>query len=242
MNGLSSAITQYQSNLTSANGWLGATDNALSSVGTSIQSAYTLAVQGANSSTTQSERDTMANQIQQLETNLVNLGNSQSPTGAYIFAGQKTTAAPFSVSGTTLTYNGDTNPVVVQTGASSTMNVNTPGSPLITNAYNNLETLRQDLLNGNLTALSGTDVANMQSSLDAVNQERGNVGAKVQTISDMTSDYTRRTTDLTQQISNVQDVDVAQTITKYQSASTAYQAALELTSQGFGLSLVNYIK
>jgi flagellar hook-associated protein 3 FlgL len=242
MNGLQSALTQYQTNLTTANGWLGATDSALQSAATTIQSAYTLAIQGANSSTTQQQRDTMASQIQQLESNLVNTANTQGPTGAYIFGGQKSGSAPLTVSGNTATYNGDNNPVIIDTGANQTMNVSTAGSPLFTNAYSQLETLRQNLLNGDVTALSSTSVANMQSSLDAINQERGNVGAKVQTVTSMTDDYTRRSNDLTTQISSVQDVDVASAITQYQSASTAYQAALELTSKGFSLSLVNYLQ
>jgi flagellar hook-associated protein 3 FlgL len=122
------------------------------------------------------------------------------------------------------------------------MNVNTPGSPLFTTAYAGLETLRQNLLNDNETALSNTSVGDMQNSLTAFTTERGNVGAKLQTVSSMTDDFTRRNNDLTTEISDVQNVDMSQAITDYQLASTAYQAALTVTSQGFGLSLANFIK
>jgi flagellar hook-associated protein 3 FlgL len=239
---LQSAQTQYSANLNTATGWLGDTDNALSSASNITQSAYSLALQGANDTTTQQQRQSMASQISQYEASLVNLGNSKGPSGAYLFAGQKTTTQPFAIAGSTLTYSGDTNPVTIEASASQTMNVNTTGSPIFTNLYNSLESLRQNLLNNNQSAISNTDVASIQSSLDAITTERGNVGAKMDTVNSMTADNTRRSTDLTTQISNYQNADMAQAITNYQLANTAYQAALTVTSQGFGLSLANFIK
>ncbi len=239
---LKSAQTQYGTNLNTATGWLGETDNALSSTSNIVQSAYSLALQGASDTTTQQQRQSMASQISQYEASLLNIANSKSPTGSYLFAGQMTKTQPFTVAGSTLTYNGDTGSVMVEASANQTINVNTPGTPLLSNVYNQLESLRQNLLNNDQTAITNTDVGNMQSSLSAITMERGNVGAKMDTVKNLTADYTRRNNDLSTQISNVQDVNMAQAITDYQLANSAYQAALTVTSQGFGLSLANFIK
>jgi flagellar hook-associated protein 3 FlgL len=242
MTALQNAQTQYSTNLTTASDWLGNSDNALSSASNIIQSAYSLALQGANDTTTQAQRQSMAAQIAQYQTSILNLANSKGSNGQYLFAGQKTNAQPFTVAGSTISYNGDSNPVMVEASASQTINVNTPGSPIFTNIYNDLQSLQNNLLNNNQTAISNTDVASMQTDLSSVSMERGNIGAKMDTVQSMTADYTRRNTDLTGQISNLQDVNMAQAITNYQLANTAYQAALTVTSQGFGLSLANFIK
>jgi flagellar hook-associated protein 3 FlgL len=242
MTALENAQTQYSANLTTATSWLGDTGNALSSAANIVQSAYSLAIEGASDTTTQSQRQAMASQIAQYQSSLLNLANTQGSSGQYLFAGQATSAQPFTAAGGTITYSGDSNSVMVEASASQTISVNTPGSPIFTTLYNDLQTLQQNLLNNDQTAISNTSVASMQTDLDSVSMEQGNVGAKMDTVQSMTADYTRRNTDLSGQISNIQDVNMAQAITNYQLANTAYQAALTVTSQGFGLSLANFIK
>lgn len=241
MTALQNAQTQYSTNLQTATDWLGNTNNALTSVAGIVQSAYSLALEGASDSTTQAQRNAMASQIAQYQSSILNLANTQGSDGQYLFAGQKTNAQPFTVNGSTITYNGDNNSVMVEASASQTINVNTPGSPIFTNIWNDLQTLQQNLLNNNQSAISNSSVASLQSDLDSVSMAQGNVGATMDTVQSMTSDYTRRNTDLTSQISNIQDVNMAQAISQYQLANTAYQAALTVTSQGFGLSLANFI-
>ena len=242
MTALQSAQTQYSTNLQTATGWLGNTNNALTSAADIVQSAYSLAIQGASDTTTQAQRQSMASQIAQYQSSILSLANTQGSDGQYLFAGQKTNTQPFTVSGSTITYNGDSNPVMVEASASQTISVNTPGSPTFTGIWNDLQSLQQNLLNDNQSAISNTSVASLQSDLDSVSMEQGNVGAKMDTVQSMTADYTRRNTELTGEISNIQDVNMAQAISQYQLANTAYQAALTVTSQGFGLSLADYIK
>jgi flagellar hook-associated protein 3 FlgL len=242
MTALQNAQTQYSTNLTTASNWLGQTDTALSSAANIAQSAYSLALEGGSDTATQAQRQALASQISQYQASVLNLANSKGSDGSYIFAGQKTSTQPFTVAGTTITYNGDSNPVMVEASASQTINVNTPGSPIFTNLYNDLQTLQQNLLNNNQSALSTTSVSALQSDLNSITMQRGTVGAQMDTVQSMTADYTRRNTDLSTQISNIQDVNMAQAITNYQLANSAYQAALTVTSQGFGLSLANFIK
>src|SRR5690349_2087179 len=92
---LQTSIQQYTSNLNLAKGSLGITDNAVSSMSDLMNQAYQLAVEGASSTTDQTARNAMVAQVTALQSQLVNLANTQSPDGSYIFAGQLNNSVPY---------------------------------------------------------------------------------------------------------------------------------------------------
>jgi flagellar hook-associated protein 3 FlgL len=236
------ATEQYTENLNMAKGFLGYTEEALNNLHSGIQRAYTLAVQGANASTDQVGRNAMAQEITDIQSRLVQIANTRGPSGQYIFAGQDNASVPYTVSGPTLTFNGDSNPVLVETGPSQTTQVNSLGEPMFSDLYNKLETLKNNLLGGNTGAISGVSINDMQAGMQTINAERGQVGAKLRLVDDYTTQYTRRVDDLTQGISDIEEVDVSQAIMNYQLAQSAYQAALTVAGQGFRLSLMDFIQ
>ncbi|MHB8637523.1 MAG: flagellar hook-associated protein FlgL [Fimbriimonadaceae bacterium] len=239
---LNNTLAQYNSNLTYAKQFLSESDNALSSVSGMASQAYQLAVQAANSTTSQDARQGMVNQVAQMQQQLVSLANSQGANGEYIFAGQKTQAPPFAVASNALTYTGDTNNINVETGPGQTMAVNTQAGTMFTSLYNQLETFKNDLSSGNVSALSNVDIANLQSSQTAVVQARGAIGSNLQQVSTLTNANTLRTNDLTAQISNLTDANIAQVATQYQSAATVYQAAITMAAQASTMSLASYLQ
>jgi flagellar hook-associated protein 3 FlgL len=238
---IQSSLTQFNQNLGYANSFLGFTDSALSSTEDLVNSAYSLASQAANSTVDQNARNAMVSQISQLQQQLVSIGNSTGPSGEYIFAGQVTQTQPFTVSGNTLTYNGDGNAINVPTGPNSTLQINTPGSPLFTNLYNQLETMKSDLQSGNVTALSSVDMANLDQTRNSILQTRGTVGAAIQSVSSLTSANSRRSDELTTLLSNETDADYASTVVKYTEAQTVYQSALSVAGQAFKLNLTSFL-
>jgi flagellar hook-associated protein 3 FlgL len=242
MRSLRTGIQQYQSNLETAKGTLGYTENALTDANNLMQRAYQLAIAGASSSTDQVARNAMASEIGTIQTRLVELANSRGPTGAFLFAGQKTDTKPYSVAGSTITYSGDANSVVIESSPTDTMAVSTPGEPMFSDAFNRLETLKTNLASGNVGALTGASIPEMQGSMQSLLAARGTVGAKLRTVDDLTSQYTRRVDDLTKGISDVEDVDISQAILNYQLAQAAYQGALTVASKGFQTSLMDFIR
>jgi flagellar hook-associated protein 3 FlgL len=236
------ATKQYAENLNVAKGVLGYTEESLGSLHDSVKRAYALAVQGANSSTDQSGRNAMAQEISDIQSRLVQIGNTRGPAGQYIFAGQDNGAAPYTVAGATITFNGDSNPVVVEVSPSETIQANSLGEPMFTDIFNQLETLKNNLLGGNVGAISGVSITDMQTAMKTVNAERGQVGAKLRQVQEYTDQYTRRVDDLTTGISDIEEVDVSEAIMSYQLAQTAYEAALRVASQGYQLSLMDFIQ
>lgn len=235
-------IEQYRENIKTAKGILGYTETALTESSTLTRRAYQLAVQAANGATGQEGREAMVSEINQLQQRVLNLANSRGPSGQYLFAGQRNDQPPFTIGMAGIVYNGDANNVVVETDPVNTMVVNTQGNPLYTNLYNQLETLKTNLMGGNVSAISGIDIANLQASQQAFDQARGAVGAKIRTIDDLTSHYDRRTDELTNGISDVEEVDYSEAILKYKQAEAAYTGALTVASQGFRQSLMDFIR
>ena len=122
------------------------------------------------------------------------------------------------------------------------MAVNTKGDALFQTAYDRLETLKNSLIGGNVGAISGVSITELQDSQRQFSHARGVVGTKMKRVDDLTRDMDRRKDDLTQGISDVEEIDLSQAVMDYQLAQTAYQAALSVASQGFGLSLMDFIR
>lgn len=242
MRSYKAATEQYKENLQTAKGYLGYTEDAFGSLYDSIRDAYGLAVSGANGATDQTARTAMATQITTIQERMVQIANTRGPSGQYIFAGQDNAAAPYTVTPPTITYGGDTNPMNVEIGSAETMQINSITEPMFSDIYNKLETLKNNLVGGNTGAISGVSINDMQTAMQSIATARGNVGTRLQKVEDYNSMYTKRVDDLTQGISDIEDVDITQAIVNYQLAQNAYQGALSIASKGFELSLMDFIR
>ncbi len=85
--------TGYLHNLTAINGRLSAADSTLSSVGSALQQAVDLGIEGANGTLSASDRAAIVAQLQEIQTQVISLANT-SYQGNYLFAGTATAALP----------------------------------------------------------------------------------------------------------------------------------------------------
>jgi flagellar hook-associated protein 3 len=86
--------TTYSQNLATAQSTLGTVDNSLSSVTTLIQQAQNIASADVNSSVSDSERKADAQVVDSIFNQVLSTANTQT-NGLYIFAGDKSGAAPY---------------------------------------------------------------------------------------------------------------------------------------------------
>ena len=239
---LKAASEQYKKNVDTARGYLGFSEVALGESHDIMRRAYELAVRGANGATDQMAREGMVTEIQQLQQRILDLANARGPSGQYLFAGQDSGNKPFVLNGNSLTYGGDAFDVVVETSPTETLAINTKGDPLFIEAYDRLETLKNNLMGGNVSALSGVSIPELQTSMRDLNAARGVVGVKLQEVERLQADHVRRIDEFTRSISDVEDVDLAEAITKYQMSQVAYEAALNVAANGFKLSLMDFMR
>ena len=238
-----SRLDQLRKNLLVAQEYAGSTEHVLDETGQLARRAYTLAIQGASDATTQESRNAMAREIGSLQQRVVDLANTQGSGGKYFFAGQLSDTKPFSASGGVLTFAGNTLPILVEVRPGETMRADLENADtFFADVYNALENLRADLLGGDIGKISDQDVAAMRTVLDKIGTARGATGVKLADIERLETEGQRRMDDLTKTISDNEDVDLAEAITKMQMAETAYSAALQVTSQGFRLSLMDFLR
>lgn len=236
-------IAQLQKNITSAKDYLGHTENVMADVTDMMRSAYSLAIQGASSAVDTEARVAMGNQIEILQRRLVELANTQGSQGQYVFAGHMSNNKPFANSPPNITFHADQNAIVAEIRPAEVMITNFTGArDLFFNLYNSLEKLQNNLISGNVTQISNDNIAEIQRLLGNVSQVRADAGAKIQSLTKVEAQNVRRLDDLTQDIADVQEVDLAEALTRYQSAETAYSAALQMTAKGFELSLMDFLR
>lgn len=97
---------QSRTNIDTSRSFLAATDNALSTVSKLINEAKSVAIGAAQSTISDSQRATYAQQIQQSIVQLLNAGN-YSFRGRHLFAGSQTSANPFNQLGDYIAFSGD---------------------------------------------------------------------------------------------------------------------------------------
>ncbi|MBI5706769.1 MAG: flagellar hook-associated protein FlgL [Armatimonadetes bacterium] len=235
------AIGQYQTNIAEAKTDVSFAESAFSDMGDILKQAYTLSVQAANGTLDQSARESIATQIDQLKTRLVDFGNTRGPHNDYLFAGQKTDTKPFADTGSALTYSGDTATVDIEMAPGQTMAKTFVANQMFTDAYNALQNFKTNLQSGNTGAISGIDIQALQDSHKAFRTAQAQAGVRIGALEDIDSQHGRRLDDLSARISEVEDVDMSEAIVQFQLSQTAYQAALAAASKTFGLSLVDFI-
>lgn len=239
-----SHIEQLSRNLQVAKGHLGALEVNLSEVSAVMSSAYQTAVRGANSTHDRSSFESLATEVEELQSRLLSLANDQSGSGHFIHAGHASNTRPFSIASGTLQFHGDTFPIQVEVKpGQGLMRVNLENADaLFADAFQALESLRSNLRNGDSGRISHEDIATLKTTLEKVVLARGEVGNRLQTVESLTAQHERRVDDLTIKISDAEDIDIAEAITELKLAETTYQAALQVTAKGFQLSLMDFLR
>ncbi|WP_245961985.1 flagellar hook-associated protein FlgL [Stutzerimonas urumqiensis] len=127
---------QYKTGITAAKNSLTAEETVLTSVGNVMQRIRELAVQAGNGALDASDKDAIATELAQRETELLNLMNSRDASGKYLFAGSMADTQPFvrNEDGT-YTYKGDESQRQVQIASSTYLALNDNGKALFDNMF-----------------------------------------------------------------------------------------------------------
>jgi flagellar hook-associated protein 3 FlgL len=158
----------YLQSIGTVQGQLSTADSTLSSVVTALQRAISLGVEGANGTLSDSDRASIANELQGIQSQLVSLANA-SYEGRFVFAGTNTNTPPFVIDNTVpsgVSYVGNTDVNQVSIGNGNKLAVNQPGSQLFSAPGNDVFLA----INGLIQALqSNTGIGAAVTSLGAAN-------------------------------------------------------------------------
>lgn len=234
------ANTQYQSNVNGATAWLNTTDTALSSISDDAGRARDLLLQGANGSMSQTDKDAIADELDQLADSIKTAGNTQY-AGSYVFAGAKTGTQPFSIGGAD-TYAGDTTTINREIGQNVTVPVNVTGDTAVSPVLAAIRQAAIDLRTGGTPAnLGTTDLNALDAASDNISETRAIVGARQNRMSSALSRLQQINVAQSQQLSDTEDADMAQTMIDFTTQSAVYQAALKAGANLIQPSLMNFL-
>ena len=231
--------TQLSANIADAEGWLGTTDSTLGAVVTQLQQVNGLVLQAVNGSNDQTARDALANQIDQIRQSLIGVANTQY-NNRPLFGGTVAGSTAYDASGN---YVGTSAAVerTIAPGVQVQVNVNgdavfgTPGSDLFT-------TLSQisDAIHANqpLDALS----AQLKTQLQRVETAQATVGATGARVANTKVQNTTNASTMQQNLSNVEDADMAQVLMNLQVQETTYQSALAAAAKAIQPSLAAFLQ
>ena len=247
--------TQVQANLTLAQTNAQAADTALGSSIQLMDTATTLATQGATATATATSRAALAEQVQSILEQMVS--NSQTNVqGVFIFSGDQDQTPQYTWDAT------QSNPVVTQQTSASTRQIENPaggtfqasltaqqifddrdpttGAPATDNVFNALNTLVTALNNNDTVGITNAIPLLQAASVQLNTSEAfyGNLENQIQSASTYASNYN---TQLETEISNIQDADIPSAASQLTEANTQLQAAMEMQGQMPHSSLFNYL-
>lgn len=248
-------VKQHQRNVDEAQSWMSATSTTLSSITDLAQKARELTVQGATDTLSQSGRDAIADQIDQLIAGMKQEGNA-TYDGRYVLGGSRTNTPPYD---STLTktdpsvttndaYSGDAASQLREIGPGVTIAVNVHGDEVLGGASGSsgnllgvLRDIATHLRSGDTAALGGGDIKAVSDQIDNLLAVQARVGAGMNRLDTASSRLAQIEESTTSMLSNTEDADMAEVITNYSTQQAVYQSALNAGARIIQTSLLDFL-
>jgi|HubBroStandDraft_1064217.scaffolds.fasta_scaffold00132_25 flagellar hook-associated protein 3 FlgL len=244
---LQSQTDQYLQNTSNLEGSLQTADSTLSSVVSALNQAISLGTQGANGDLSAADQQTIAQQVQSIQSQIVQLANT-SYEGSYIFGGTATQTVPFTLDSTQpsgVLYNGNAGVNTVEIAQGNSMQVNLPGNQLFQGAggsvMGSLQQLVTALQSGNSASI-GTATTQVGSALSYLSQQRVFYGSAVSQLNANQSYLQQEQVNLQSEQNTLVGANMATAATDLSQAQTAQNATLAALAQIIPQSLLNYLK
>ncbi len=241
-----SATAAWGRNVEDSQTWLNTTDTALAQALDVVQRARELAVQGGNGTLSSNARALIANEVTTLKSQFVEIGNS-SQGGRFIFGGTATDTPPFDATAEAATTPINTGAISREVSQGSVMSVNITADRLQAAPGASGDIFA--VLDGLATALQTGDsdaIATALNDLDAhqsnISALRGEGAAKINRLELTASRFDSLKIASGEQLSKIEDADMAQAITDLSMRETVYNAALATGARVIQKSLVDFLQ
>jgi len=238
---------QFARNIGEANDWLGLQDSALSSVNDKLTSVRTLLLQAQTGTQTPSSRQAIADQISAIRESLIADANAQR-LGRPLFGGTTAGPAAYDAAGN---YIGDNGNVDVPVSPNTTLTVNhtgpnvfgtfNAGTPTNGDVFQVLSQLAVSVQTGDTAAMTA-GISQVDTASDRVATAQVQIGSRVNQLDGLKNDNDNNNVTLKSAISQIEDVDLADSLVALKTREAGYQAALQATSRVVQLSLMDFLK
>lgn len=243
----SANVDQYTRNGDAVLSQIQMADSVLSSVIGELNQAVTLGVQGADGSMNSADRASIATQVQSILSGVASQANTMF-NGTSLFAGTAGAANAFvadSSSANGYTYQGNSNINAATIGSSLQISVNIPGDQIFVNPNGNVLGSLQQLvaaLNSGTTSDIGAAVAEVNTAITNVSQQRVIYAGTVKQIESQESYLSQESVSLTAQQQSLTGIDMATAVSNMTQAQIAHSAVLAAAAKVLPTSLLDYLK
>ena len=247
---------QYNKTISDSIDFTNVQDSALDSATQALQRIKTLTQSSASDTLSDEGRQANKAEIEEEINNYVNALNTKFGN-QYLFAGKNTSKAPFEVENDAngeflgIKYNGTTDPadkgnLTREIAAGVTIELSTDGRAYLNEQTpgDNIGTFFKDVL----TALDKNDTKALSSLLtradneiDNVVNNRSKIGAIFNSLEATKDRNESEKLNLDSTLSENQDIDLAETYTKYMMEMTAYQSSMMMGTKILQTSILDYL-
>jgi len=248
---------KYGDNRQQATSVLSEVEIALSGVTSLLQDVHTTVVAAGNGTLTDTQRGFQATELSGRLDALLGLANTRDALGNYLFSGYQTDTPAFVQTVTGALYQGDLGQQALQVEATRQMAVSNPGQTVFQGgapggASDVFKTLT-DLINllntpvvtpvdqANLTAGLGTARSNVDLALNNILTVRASAGSRLQELDALNSGGEDRGLQYSQILSELQDLDYTQALTKLSQQQFTLEAAQRSFVAISNLSLFSFL-
>jgi flagellar hook-associated protein 3 FlgL len=234
-----SGLDQYQTNADNSGFFLKVAESNLSSVYDLVSSIFSKGSAAASGSADATARAALASEIRSLRDQIFSIANTE-VRGRYLFAGSRVNQAAFTMSGDTVTFQGNTDVNTIDISDSLQVQQNIPGSAVFDPIFASVGAL--------LTAVEGGDQAAMASalgqfsgSMTTLSRVRARLGVDLAKLEDADAKRQDQQLEIQTRQSHISDADMAAAITELNQTRTALQAALSVGSLIGQKNLFDYL-
>ena len=242
-------LDRFNTNIDRARVRLNVTENVLSDSMNVLTRAYELALQGRNDALSAVDRQAIAMEVTQLKNTMMGLANSRDASGNYMFSGFKLTEAPFKRDEDGLIqYHGDRGAHSVQVSEDLRLRTGVDGATMFLrvptetggkDVFAILEKLESDLKSGYTDAASVDD---LDFSIKHFSIQQTRVGAELNKADLQQAALEKRILLMDENLSNLEDADLAALVTELQSQIVSRDAAQQAFVKIGQQSLFDYIR
>lgn len=255
---------QYRRNMEDGVGWMNTSDGALSQVNNVLQRLRELAVSGSNGTMSEGSMQALADEVDNLGEEMVQLANTNY-AGRFIFGGGKTTQPPFEITAKENdkiaevqfvdpafniglldeTYKLE---IEIESGVridissgKNAFHTDPNGILQLNSVFNKIIDLRKSLEDGDQTTANSL-IGDFDKLIDNVLSERAVVGAKIKRLESAQDRSSAYELDLNELLGKLEDVDYAEATMGFKVQQTVYEAALETGAQLIQPTLIDFLK
>jgi flagellar hook-associated protein 3 FlgL len=226
--------------------WMNTTDRALGQALEVAQRARELAVQGGNGTLSAESRALIAAEVDSLKSQFVEIGNS-SIGGRYIFGGTATDRPPFDPATEAAATPVNTSLINREVAQGSVISVNITADRLqdppgaTADIFTVLDELSDALRTSDFDGITQS-LGALDAHQDNISALRGEQAAKVNRLELTASRFEAQRIATGDQLSRIEDVDMAQAITDLTMKETVYRSALAAGARVIQPSLVDFLR